>query len=122
MLVRINISESVLFEIKYYKNSSHIPQQINDMTQTLSSSVKSYQDINFQYDSYGIGLIILEDKNAKSSREILEMNIEEKIHDKVIRFLLFTKNEFDNLNCTELRSIISNTLNSKNNQNDSNSN
>lgn len=112
-LIRISKTERALLEIKYYTKPAQLSQRIKNVTQALVRAVQSYITLAPHYRVHGIGLIVLGDEFYKSTKENSNEITSSMIDGIYVRVITISEKEFISLDSVQLRSIISNTPESK---------
>lgn len=104
LIVKVNMADRAIFEIKYFQKAINPSQKTNDISQALVKSVQAYKAISPHHFAYGVGLIILGneqigvDENYKVTTK--------EINGVTIRVIILTENEFTKINNDQLKSLV----------------
>jgi hypothetical protein len=107
VVVRINRSDTAIIEIKYYRRFTELSRRIREVREVLVHSVRSYNNVMPYHKTYGVGLIILGD-DASNSAEKLNKVTSTNVNGIHIKVITIVESEFTRLDCSELKSLISN--------------
>lgn len=96
-LIRLTNKIRIIVEVKRAKNSGMADFQIKRIHETLGQVSKKYTDVALGQQVYGLGIIISDEEYVVSHNQ----NFEEQV-----ATLIFTENEFANLDCADLKQMI----------------
>lgn len=104
LIVRVNMVDRAIFEIKYFKRTINLSHKINSISQTLVNSVQAYKAVSPQHFAYGIGLIILDNEQIDVDKKVKVTTRE--ISGITIKIIMLTENEFINMEINQLKSLV----------------